>query len=306
MNVYRSNKAGIKIIKTYDRLLEQWGCDKKEWYIDIPFGFTHVIEWGDSDKTPLVLFHGVGDDSALMWIYNAKALGKHFHCFAIDTIGGPGKSVPGDGYNKSFDDVKWIDNVLDGLEIEKAFFAGVSNGGYLTQLYSLERPEKVIKAISISCSVPAGPNGNPLKNMIKIFLPEALIPTKRNTEKLIRKLSGKNYKVFTENETIMEHYRALLIGFNNMAMGYHKVRPFDEEEFDDALGKIRGKVVYLVGEEDPFEKLGGKEALITNKMNTEFFEDAGHGLNHELAETINERIIKIFSSPNGAIIADAL
>ena len=291
MKVYRTKKAGIKILETYDRLLEQWGCDKKERDIDTAYGFTHVIEWGEEDKQPLVLFHGVGDDSALMWIYNAKTLGEHFHCFAIDTMGGPGKSIPGDGYNKSFDDVKWIDDVLDSLGINKAFFAGVSNGGYLTQLYTLERPEKVIRAISISCSVPTGPNGNPLKNMIKIFLPEALIPTKRNTEKLIKKLSGKNFRVFTDNETIMDHYRALLIGFNNMAMGYHKVRSFDEGEFENALGKIRDKVIYLVGEEDPFEKLGGKEALLSSRMNAEFFEGAGHGLNHELADIINEKII---------------
>ncbi len=294
MKVYRSNRAGIKILRTYDKLLEQWGCEKKERDIDTPYGFTHVIEWGDTDKKPLVLFHGVGDDSALMWIYNAKALGENFHCFAIDTIGGPGKSLPGEGYNKTFDDVKWIDDVLSKLEIEKAYFAGVSNGGYLTQLYTLERPDKVLKAISLSCSVPTGPNKNPLKTMMKIFLPEALFPTKKNTEKLIKKLSGRNYRVFTENDTIMNHYRALLVGFNNMAMAYHKVRSFEEDEFEGALNRIRDKVVYLVGEEDPFEKLGGKEALISNNMNVRFFEDAGHGLNHELADIINEKIISIF------------
>lgn len=68
-----------------------------------------MIECGTEDSPALVLFHGVGDDSALMWIYNAPELGRHFHLYAIDTMGGPGKSVPNGNYNKEFDDVRWID-----------------------------------------------------------------------------------------------------------------------------------------------------------------------------------------------------
>lgn len=56
-----------------------------------------------------------------MWIYNAPELGRHFHLYAIDTMGGQGKSVPNGNYNKEFDDVRWIDGGLDELGIEKAF-----------------------------------------------------------------------------------------------------------------------------------------------------------------------------------------
>ena len=105
-------------------------------------------------------------------------------------------------------------------------------------------------------------------------------------DKLIKKLSGKHYDVFTNNKDIMEHYKYLLRGFNNMAMGLHKVRPFTLEEID----KIRDKVVFLVGNEDPFQKLGGRETLIENHMKVTFYDDAGHGLNHELAQEINLKI----------------
>lgn len=63
----------------------------------------------------MILFHGVGDDSALMWVYNAKRLGERYKLYAIDTMGGPGKSVPNENYNKDFDDIKCIDEVLNGL-----------------------------------------------------------------------------------------------------------------------------------------------------------------------------------------------
>ena len=146
MKKYRSEKSGQAILETYDRILSTWQCETKErdydrilstWQcetkerdVETEYGTTHVIECGAEEGPALVLFHGVGDDSALMWIYNAPELGKHFHLYAIDTMGGPGKSVPNENYNKEFDDVRWIDGVLDALGIGKAFFAGVSMGGY--------------------------------------------------------------------------------------------------------------------------------------------------------------------------------
>lgn len=290
MKVYRNKKAGEKIIETYDRLLENWGCDYLEKDLETTFGTTHVIETGKEDGEPVILFHGVGDDSALMWIFNAKALGEKFKLYALDTIGGPGKSRPNENYKDKYDDVIWIDEVLSKLGLQKATFIGVSMGGYLVQLYSLRRPEKVVKAISISGAVHAGTKKKGAKTLMSIFLPEALFPTDKNVVKLLKKLSGKYYAVFTENELILEHYKYLLKGFNNMAMNPHNVSGgFNSEEVD----KIRDKVVFLVGDEDPFEKLGGKQLMLDLNMNVTFYPDAGHGLNHELADEINQKIIEI-------------
>lgn len=289
MKIYKSAKMQREILRTYDELLTMWGVDVQEVDLDNTYGTTHVIACGNVDNPPLVLFHGVGDDSALMWIYNAKFLSEHYRIYAVDTIGGPGKSVPGELYSKEFDDVDWLDQIFDKLELSEAYVAGVSHGGYLAQLYTLCRPERVKKALSISGAVPAEGNGSPMSTMMKIFLPEALFPTAKNVKKLIEKLCGENSAVFTENETIMEHYTYLLKGFNNMAMGYHKVKNFSDDEID----AIRDKVEYLVGEEDPFEKIGGAAALKKYGMRVTFYEKAGHGLNHERADEINEKIVEV-------------
>ena len=291
MKVYRNKKTGREIIRSYDKILSLWGVEYEEVDVKTGHGSTHVIICGDRANPPLVLFHGVGDDSALMWIYNAKTLSKHYCIYAIDTIGGPGKSVPGELYNKDFDDVEWIEQVLIKLGVSRAYFAGVSHGGYLVQVYSLYRPAQVIKAISISGAVSVGEKKSPMSTMIKIFLPEALFPTKKNVKKLIEKLCGENSAIFTDNEAIMEHYTFLLKGFNNMAMAYHKVKTFSEEE----LKVVREKVEFLVGLDDPFEKLGGERALRDNDMKVTFYENAGHGLNHERADEINAKIMEIFN-----------
>lgn len=282
MKVYKNKKAEEQIVQTYSELLKKWDTEHIERDVPTKFGSTHVIECGTGDKT-LILFHGVGDDSALMWIYNARALAKEFHVYAIDTIGGPGLSRPNKGYNKDFSSVEWIDETLDGLGVKDVCIAGVSNGAYLAQLYALMRPERVLKIVCMAGTLPVG-KGSPLKTMMKIFMPEALFPTKRNTEKLIRKLSGARPNVFLGDECIMRHYMWLLKGFNNMSMSRHTIMRFSNEQAD----ALRDKALFIVGGQDPFQLLGGRKLLEDFRMNMHVIEDAGHGINHECADTINE------------------
>jgi len=291
MKVFKSTKAQKNVLDTYDKLLKMWNVDFKETNIPTTYGATHVIMCGDKNNPPLVLFHGVGDNSALMWVYNARELAKHFWVMAIDTIGGPGKSQPNNNYNKEFDDIRWIDEVLAGLVQDKVFIAGVSNGAYLAQLYGIHRPERVLKLICLAGTVPIG-GGSPIKTMMKIFLPEALFPTKKNTEKLLKKLSGKNSGVLTGNPIIMEHYRWLLKGFNNMAMRFHQITSFDDRQ----VNTIREKTLYLAGDDDPFMLLGGKELLLRYKMNAKFFPAAGHGINHEISDIINQQMVEYLNA----------
>ena len=289
MNVYKNQTAKSLIINTYNQLLDMWNVDKIEKEIPTAFGTTNVIICGMQSNPPLILFHGVGDNSALMWLYNAAILSRSFRLFAIDTIGGPGKSCPNRNYNKIFNAVRWIDEILEWLKLEKVYMAGVSHGAYLTQYYGLYRPERVIKMACMASTVPDN-NFNPMKTMMKVFLPEALFPTKSNTIKILQKLSGKNSAAFTENEVVIEHYQHLLKGFNNTAMRYHKITSFNDEQ----INSIREKTLYLAGEDDPFAKLGGKDALLKNKMNAKFYPEVGHGINHEIPDEINRILTEYF------------
>lgn len=286
MKVYKNRNAMQNIIETYDKLLGMWGVNVEEKDILTTYGTTHVILCGNENNPPLVLFHGVGDNSALMWLYNAEFLSRHFRIYAVDTIGGPGKSQPNENYNKTFRDDKWLDEVFAGLSLDKVYVAGVSNGAYLTQYCGLHRPDHVIKMVCMAGSVPVGNFGS-IGTMMKVFMPEALFPSKNNAAKLLKKLSGKNSHVFTDNSMVLEHYCYLLKGFNNMAMAYHNIEHFNDAE----IKLIREKTLYLVGEDDPFAQLGGKSALLQYEMNTHFYPNVGHGINHEIADVINQQLV---------------
>ncbi|MCL2702769.1 MAG: alpha/beta hydrolase [Defluviitaleaceae bacterium] len=290
MKVFRSEKARKNVLDTYDQLLEMWNVDKEERDIPTTYGSTHVISYGNESNPPLVLFHGVGDNSALMWLHNAEALSGHFKVYAVDTIGGLGKSVVSKNYNKNFNGAKWIDEVLAELALDKVYMAGQSMGAYLSQYYAFHRPERILKIVCMAGTVPVrstGESGSPLKTMMKIFLPEALFPTKKNIGKLLMKLTGKNSAVFTDNPVVMEHYKWLLKS-NNMATRFHNISGFGEE----LVEAIQDKTLYLVGEDDPFMTMGGKDVLLKYKMNVRFFQNVGHGINHEISEEINRLIIE--------------
>jgi hypothetical protein len=65
--------------------------------------------------------------------------------------------------------------------------------------------------------------------------------------------------------------------------------PFTEKEIDI----ISNNIYLLLGSRDPFEKLGREAAVKRRRLNAMFFEEAGHGINHEEASEVNRMIIRI-------------
>lgn len=101
-----------------------------------------MIIVGDCQKPPLLLFHGTADNSAMMWIYNIKELSQKFYIIAVDAIGGSGKSEPNEEYFKSFNQVIWIDDILDSLGIHTTNICGVSYGAYLSYLLCIKETQQ--------------------------------------------------------------------------------------------------------------------------------------------------------------------
>jgi len=155
-------------------LVRAWGIPVTETDVQTPYGLTHLLLAGDPVNPPLLLFHGVGDDSAMMWLHNAQALAARFRLIAVDTIGGPGKSEPNAAYFGQFDQVIWMDSILDALGLDQVYIAGVSNGAYLTELYIARRPERVIRAVVMAGGLAVKGARSPIWRMMMVFLPEAL------------------------------------------------------------------------------------------------------------------------------------
>lgn len=278
---YKSLQGGKLIQESYEILLKAWNVEKEEMDIPTSFGTTHVVAAGSPSKPPLVLFHGVGDDLALMWLYNAKALTENFRIYAIDTMGGPGKSEPNEEFFKSYDQIKWIDELLDAMKIDKTYVAGVSNGAYLTIHYAISKPERVIKCV---CMAGAG-SGSMLRMLV--FVPAALFPTEKNVRKLMLKLCGPNSSALLDNAELMSHWTYLLKFFNNRTMMYQKMVKFSDEDYQ----KLQGRILFLVGESDGLSRLPRDlEKLQRTKLAYKVIKNAGHAVNHQQADLVNREI----------------
>ena len=279
VNRYKTPEGGKLILETYDRLLDAWGIEKKELDVDTSFGKTHIVAAGAPDNPPLLLFHGVGDDTALMWLYNAAALSADFRIYAVDTMGGPGKSEPNELYFKNFSQTGWIDEILNALKLDKACIAGVSNGAYLTMRYTSKRPEKVIKAVCMA----GGAGGGSMLRMLK-FVPAALFPTQGNIKRLMKKLCGPNTGKLLQNDLIMKHWEYLLKYFNTRSMMYQKMTRITEDD----LSVLKDKTLFLLGEADGLSNLSKTvEKLEKNNLRYKVVKDAGHALNHQQPDIIN-------------------
>lgn len=287
VQVYKNESARKLVIKSYNRILDIWSTPYQEHDVPTEYGLTHCITSGNSENPPLLLFHGVGDNSAVMWALNIRELSRHFYCIAVDTIGGPGKSVPNDKFNKqTFNQVKWIDQILVHFKINTVNLAGVSNGAYIAYNYTTVRCDRVRKAVCME----GGMITSPLKSMIQTLMmmfPEILIPTNRNLLKVLKKLSSPGADVFKRYPLLAEHLVLLMKSHNQQAMFAHKLEKYDKTRAD----AVKEKLIFLIAA----HKIGLKKDFMAilngDGFRYKIIPNAGHGINHEQPEVVHKEMI---------------
>ncbi len=151
-SIYKSTVGKEKIMVLYNKVLSQWPVPYEPINVPTRYGDTFVIASGDTAAPSMVLLHGTASNSAT-WAHDVIEYSKHFRVYAVDMPGEPGKSNPN---RFSWDGpafAEWLDDVLNGLNLEKVILGGMSLGGWATIKYALYKPERVDRAILIC---PAG------------------------------------------------------------------------------------------------------------------------------------------------------
>ncbi len=166
-SIYKSEKGKKEILDLYDAQLSRIACPYKDIYVDTSFGKTHLIETGDLQKDPLLVFHGGNATTA----YNLLAcdfLFRDFHIYAVDIIGHPGKSaetsLPASGYDYGL----WAGEVIDALGFDSIRLFGGSFGGGIIAKTMCAVPDKVEKAVLY---IPAGIRNAPAIRSANMMFP---------------------------------------------------------------------------------------------------------------------------------------
>ncbi|MFF3175155.1 alpha/beta fold hydrolase [Streptomyces sp. NPDC057900] len=131
-------------LAAYDEVITaKWPAGTARSDIPTPYGTTRLNSHGPEDAPPLILLPGGGATSTV-WYAQAAELGRTHRVHAVDLVGEPGRSTPGERPIRTVDDLNaWLDAVLDGLGAEPTALCGHSYGGWIALRYALHAPRRV-------------------------------------------------------------------------------------------------------------------------------------------------------------------
>jgi pimeloyl-ACP methyl ester carboxylesterase len=167
-SVFKTAQGEAAYLAAYDRALEKWPVPYETRYVPTAYGDTHVIISGPEDGEPLILIPGSMADATL-WSPSIAAFARTYRVYALDTMGDVGKNKMVEPLPDPAGAAEWLTDVLDALEIEKAFMAGYSQGGFFTANYALHKPERLKKIVLLAPAATLAPFG-------KDFLFGAMLP----------------------------------------------------------------------------------------------------------------------------------
>lgn len=130
----------------YDNALEHWPVAYETRQIPTRHGHTFVVTCGRVDAPALILLHGAGTNSAI-WAGDVAAYSRHFRVFAVDLIGEAGKSAPNRPSWKGPAYSEWLEDVLNGLQLNRVTLLGISQGSWTALKYAVSHPERIEKLV---------------------------------------------------------------------------------------------------------------------------------------------------------------
>ncbi|MFJ9694807.1 alpha/beta fold hydrolase [Kitasatospora sp. NPDC101183] len=274
--------ARATFLDAYDRAMELWPSPRAELDVETTYGTVHVHRYGAETGEPVVLLHGhAGHPSN--WYPQVAALGEHHPVYAIDTLDDPGRSVQRVVAAGSKENAAWLGEALAGLGLERVHLVGVSYGGWLALNQAIHGPDRLASVAALDPGgiekVPARFYAHMVAGLFGMLAPRRYRPA------LGRLLA--NPALSAPREMIAP----LMLAMRSYRPGSRPpARPFTDEE----LASIGLPVMVLVGRRSallrPRQVVERVTGLIPG-VRAETVERAGHGLNLEQPELVNERLL---------------
>jgi pimeloyl-ACP methyl ester carboxylesterase len=264
--------------------------------IETSLGKTHV--WGINTENKsldaLVIFPGART-SALFWDFDRGLdhLGQPLRIFLVETNGLPNPSDGNTPDIKSMGYGEWAAEVLDQLQLPKAFIAGASFGGLICMKLAIVHPEKIKAAFLLNpgClqSFSLG-----FKNLYYNLLP-LLAPNRKNVSKFLDKA------VFCKPEhQLTPASEKLLIDYELFAITRYKDNTQKPYYMAEQLDKVKSDTYLIEGDRDllfPYQKsLKNARDRISSLKEIHVLENAGHGIEtHKKALQFIGKTIKSYN-----------
>lgn len=188
MTIFQDEEARSTILGWYERFRDGIGAATASREVDTRLGRTHALVGGPPDGPPLVLLHGALASSAHA-LRELAGLLDTFRVYAVDIPGQSAMSAEAQPSVSNDELGHWLDEVMEGLGLERAHVVGVSMGGFVAIRLAAVAPERIDRLVLL---VPAGVVRGPVfAGIFKLGIPMARYrrsPTERRRDAFLRNL----------------------------------------------------------------------------------------------------------------------
>ncbi|MBP2622439.1 alpha/beta fold hydrolase [Streptococcus oricebi] len=285
MSTYKNKESKQKSLTLYDSQLSKLGKDYSDIFLKTSFGRTHLVETGNKNGKPLLVFHG-GNTSTAYNLLVHKFLLENFHIYAVDTIGHPGKSEETNLSPKNDTYGKWASEIIEALAYDKMACFGVSYGGGIIAKLMSVAPEKIDKAVLL---VPAGINNAFPLSTIKMLLPLMQYKITKK-EKYLRKIA----LFMTIKQEILDQDTLVIL---KDSFEHVRIKAGMPTNIDSKKAQLyEAATLVIAAEKDcffPARKVLARAKQMFKNCLTEELKDSGHI--HQLSDKIKSKIVDFLS-----------
>jgi pimeloyl-ACP methyl ester carboxylesterase/hypothetical membrane protein len=284
---FKTPEGEARFLAAYDAGLKLWPVPYEEINVPTRFGTTHVVACGSKTAPPLVLLHGYMA-TLTMWSPNIAAFSQDYRVYAVDVMGQPNKSVPGDPICNVADFVSWLTATLDGLHLDRVFLVGMSFGGWLALNYAVAVPQRLRKLVLLS------PGG--LLPMVRQFRVRGMamvwFPSRLTVNTFFHWL-GFTDRVFANA------LEMVYLGLKHFRMPIETVRIMPAVVSDEALRTMRVPTLMVIGDHevisDPVQALERARRLIPD-FEGELVPGCRHDMCTSQHHIVNARVLEFLKT----------
>ena len=253
-----------RFLEAQHRFLQRHGVDAKPSFIPIPSleGYAQVLTTGQG--LPVVMLNGIGTPAAMWAPLIGQLTGLRIH--AVD-LPGYGLTDVRPSLTRELREraVRFLNEVLVGLELKESAFVANSLGSLWTTWFALDHPDKISRIVHIGCPALVLGTSAPLPmrllaNRVLGRLMTRIQPPSRAQVVQLGKMVNQHpldeelIDLLVETERL-PHFRGTLLAMLHRLIRLRGSRP-SMALTSEQLAEVEAPTLVLWGDEDPFGDVG--------------------------------------------------
>lgn len=279
-SLYRSAEGYQKVMAHYDATLQRMEVPYKTEYVETRFGPTHTVISGNEKGKSIALWHGLNANSGT-WADWIPALAPTYRIYAIDTIGGMGKSAASRPPKRGPAYGQWAADVLQGLDLKRVNMIGASNGGWLIGKLASVAPEMIGSAVLMSS---AG------------FMPLSKVQALRMIPRLIFKSTAEGAREMLAMVSPPDlPFDPFVLELFELMMSHFRSEQMAPKLSDEEVKRLAAPTYLLMGQYEaafnPYKAIERGLSLLPNVITAEIVPGVGHSMVHRQPDWVTGRVI---------------